>query len=180
MVENHQTVVKTDVAIGQFQIVDGAARQFRLGEIFQIVTPVTEAAAQRKRQVNLVQQFKPRHQRVQNLPRVAELNVAAVVKRRNCPRIHVADGDDFAARAEGAESEKWICGDKRITRRRQIKRRGPQQNDVRARFHADFRRAIPACARWRFPESAGAFFRVTRNALGDDAWDGRRGVRNPE
>jgi hypothetical protein len=66
MVKHHQAVVEADVAVGQFQVVDGAAREFRLGEIFQIVAPVTEAAAERKRQVNFVQQFKPRHQRVQN------------------------------------------------------------------------------------------------------------------
>ena len=73
MVEHGETVVKAGVAIGQFEVVDGAAREFRLGETFQIVTPVAEAAAQWKRQVNLVQQFAARQQRVQNLPRIAEL-----------------------------------------------------------------------------------------------------------
>ena len=62
MIENHKAVVKADVAIGQFQIVDGAAREFRLGEIFQVVAPETKATAERKRQVNFVQQFKARHQ----------------------------------------------------------------------------------------------------------------------
>ena len=58
MIENGEAVVKADVAIGQFQIVDGAAQQFRLGEVFQVVAPETKAAAQRKWQINFVQQFK--------------------------------------------------------------------------------------------------------------------------
>ena len=62
MVEHNQAVVKADVAIGQFEVVDGAAREFRLGEIFQIVAPVTKTAAERKRQVNFIQQFIARHE----------------------------------------------------------------------------------------------------------------------
>ena len=65
MIKHHQAVIKADVAIGQFEVIDGAAREFRLGEIFQIVTPVTETAAERKRQVNLIQQLKLRHERIQ-------------------------------------------------------------------------------------------------------------------
>ena len=48
MIEDDQAVVKADVAIGQFQIVDRAAREFRLDEILQIVAPIAEAAAERK------------------------------------------------------------------------------------------------------------------------------------
>src|ERR1039458_7097049 len=75
MVKDDQAVVETNVAVGQFQIVDGAARKFRLGEILQVVAPVTERAAERKRQVNFVEQFKARHQSVEQMPWIAELNV---------------------------------------------------------------------------------------------------------
>ena len=75
MIEDDQAVVKTDVAVGQFQIIDGAAREFWFGEIFQVVTPVAKRAAERKRQVNFVQQFKARHERVEQMPRVAELEL---------------------------------------------------------------------------------------------------------
>ena len=77
MVEHDQAVVKTHMAVRQFEIVDGAARKFRLGEIFQVVTPVTEAAAQWKRPVNFIQQLAARQQRVQNLPRIAELELGS-------------------------------------------------------------------------------------------------------
>ena len=77
MVEHDEAVVKAGVAIGQFEVVDGAAREFRLGEIFQVVAPAAETAAERKRQVNFIQQFAARQQRVQNLPGIAELDVTA-------------------------------------------------------------------------------------------------------
>ena len=80
MIEHDQAVVKTDVAVGQFEIVDGAAREFRLGEIFQVVTPITETAAERKRQINFVQQFEARHQAVEQMPRVAELDLGFGVR----------------------------------------------------------------------------------------------------
>ena len=73
MVENDKAVVKAGVAIGQFQIVHGAAREFRLGEIFQVVAPIAKTAAERKWQVDFIQQLAARQQRVQNLPRIAEL-----------------------------------------------------------------------------------------------------------
>ena len=73
MIEHDQAVVKTNVAIGQFEVVDGAAREFRLGEIFQVVAPIAKTAAERKWQVDFIQQLAARQQRVQNLPRIAEL-----------------------------------------------------------------------------------------------------------
>ena len=110
MVEHDEAVVKTGVAIGQFEVVDGAAREFRLGEIFQIVTPVTEAAAERKRQVNFIQQFAARQQRVQNLPRIAELDGLSADSWHRQER--TPGSGDFATRAEGAEREKRRRGDK--------------------------------------------------------------------
>ena len=81
MVEDDEAVVETDVAVGQFQIVDGAAREFGFGEIFQVVTPAAKRAAERKRQVNFIEQFKARHQRVEQMPRVAELDLGFGVWR---------------------------------------------------------------------------------------------------
>jgi len=75
MVENEETVVKTNGAIRQFQIIDGPARKFGFGEIFQVVAPETEAAAQRKRQVNFIQNFKSRHKRIEDMPGIPELDV---------------------------------------------------------------------------------------------------------
>ncbi len=78
MVEDNQAVVKSDVTVGQFQIVDGAAREFGFGEIFQVVAPVTKRAAEREGRINFVQQFKARHERVEDMPRVAELDLRSL------------------------------------------------------------------------------------------------------
>ena len=102
MVEDDEAVVKTDVAIGQFQIVDRAARQFRLGEIFQVVAPVAERAAERKRQINFIEQFEARHQRIEQMPRVAEMD---------CELRIASATSNFAARAEGTEGQKRIDRD---------------------------------------------------------------------
>src|SRR5437867_816738 len=96
MIEHDQAVVKTDVAIGRFEIVDSATREFWLGEVFQIVTPVAKAATKRKRQINFLKQLETRHEAVEQMPRIAELNVAADGRRRrgwlgrrNVPPPHV-------------------------------------------------------------------------------------------
>src|ERR1035437_748979 len=75
MVEHDKTVVKAGVAIGQFEVVDGTAREFRLDEILQIITPVAEATAERERQINLVEQFVARHEGVEHVPRIAVLGL---------------------------------------------------------------------------------------------------------
>ena len=106
MIKDHQAVVKTNMAIGQFQIVHRPARQFRLGEIFQVVAPVTERAAERKRRINFVQQFIARHERVEQMPRIAELNL-----RRTARSGRHEVRKNFAARAGGAKGEKRIGGD---------------------------------------------------------------------
>src|SRR5207253_7691714 len=75
MIEDDEAAVKADVAIRQFEIVDRQARELRLNEILQIVAPVAKAAAQRERQIHLVEQFVAGHQAVEYLPGVAELNL---------------------------------------------------------------------------------------------------------
>src|SRR5882757_3925612 len=77
MVEDDEAVVEADVAVGQFQVVDGAARQFGFGEIFQVVAPVAKRAAERKGQVDLIQQFTAGHERIEDVPRVAELKLGS-------------------------------------------------------------------------------------------------------
>src|SRR2546422_10584996 len=49
MVEHDQAVVEANMTFGQFEVVHGAARQLRLNEVFQIIAPVTETAAERER-----------------------------------------------------------------------------------------------------------------------------------
>ena len=114
MIEHHQAVVKTRVAIGQFQIIDGPARQLRLHEILQIIAPIAEAAAQRKRQVNFIQQFVARHQSVQHFPRIAELEMPPPVQ--------------FATRTKRAKGQKRPGRDERIARLRRIEERAAQQH----------------------------------------------------
>jgi D-mannonate dehydratase len=79
MIEHHQTVVKAHRAIGQLEVVDGASRQTRLDEVLQVVTPVAEAATERKRKVRLIQQFVARHQPIEHVPRVAVLGLGSGV-----------------------------------------------------------------------------------------------------
>src|SRR6267143_5879675 len=74
MVENHEAVVKTDVAVGQFKVVDRTARKLWLDEVFQIVTQVTKTATKREGKVDLVQQFEPGHQTVEQVPRIAKVS----------------------------------------------------------------------------------------------------------
>ena len=75
MIEHDQAVVKTDVTVRQFKIVHGPARQFRLGKVFQIITPETKAPSERKRQVDFFKQFEARHQSIEQMPGIAKLNV---------------------------------------------------------------------------------------------------------
>ena len=113
MVEYHHAVIKADVAIGQFEVIDGTARKFRLNKIFQFIAPATETAAERKGQVYLIQQFATRQQCVQDLPGIAKLN-----ERRETWGVR----RDFAAGAEGTEGEKRPRRDKGIACLRRIKR----------------------------------------------------------
>src|SRR5580693_2274417 len=75
MIENDDAVVKAYVAIRQLQIVQRAAREFGFGKVFKIVAPNPKTSAQGKRQVQFIENFTARHQRVQDLPRIAKLNV---------------------------------------------------------------------------------------------------------
>src|SRR6266849_9416609 len=119
MIEDHQAVVETDVALGQFKIIDRPADQPRLDKVLQIVSPVAEAAAERKWPVQFLEQFVTRHQTVKQMPGIAKLDLPPV------------RGRQFAARAEGAEGQEGPSRDKRITSLWRIEPRAAQQHHAR-------------------------------------------------
>src|ERR1051325_5521622 len=104
MVEDDEAVVEAHGAIGQFEIVHRAAGEFWLHEILKIVTPVSKAAAKRKRKIGLVEHLVAFHQAVEHVPRIAEQFVRPAIIGQLAPR------------AEGAEREKRSRGDERIPR----------------------------------------------------------------
>lgn len=136
MVEYDEAGVKADVAIRQLKVVDGAAREARLDEIFQVVAPVAERATERERQVGFVQNLVAGHEGIEEMPGVAELKLHRSAK--HCfAGIGVGTGGamlraplDFAAGAAGAEGEKRSGDDERISRRRRIEARAPQQHQA--------------------------------------------------
>ena len=103
MVEDDEAVIEAHMAIGQFQVIHGAAVKFWLDETLQVVTPITKRATQRKRQVDFVQDFATGQERVENLPGVAELDIRHEARSM---------GPDFTARAEGTKGQKWPRRDK--------------------------------------------------------------------
>jgi len=121
MIERDEAVVESDVAIGKLEIIDSAAGEARLDEIFEFISPITETAAKRKRQVQFVEQFVARHEGVQDLPGVAELGL----------RDAAGALGEFASRPEGAKFQEWPRGDERITGRGGIKEGAAQQDYAR-------------------------------------------------
>src|SRR5437660_1224158 len=108
MIEHHQAVVKADMTIRQFEVVDCAPGKFGLRKIFQVVSPEPEATAQREREIDFIEQFKPGHQAVEDVPGAAKFNFG----------FRISDfGLDFTARTEGPEGKKRIRRDQRITSR---------------------------------------------------------------
>ena len=73
MIERDQAVVKADLAIGQFQVVHGAARKPGFKKIFEVIAPISETTAQRKRHVGFVRQFVARDEIVNDAPGVSVL-----------------------------------------------------------------------------------------------------------
>src|ERR1051325_10506566 len=57
MVEHNEAVVKPGAAIGQFEVAHRSPGKFRFNKILQIVTPISETTAQRKRQGDFVEDF---------------------------------------------------------------------------------------------------------------------------
>src|SRR5258706_2920703 len=64
MVEYDQSVVKPDMAIGQFEIVHRSARKAWFDEVLQIVTPIAETAPEGEGKIELVKQFASGHESV--------------------------------------------------------------------------------------------------------------------
>ena len=136
MVEDDQAAVKTDATIRQLQVVDRVSRQLGLDEVFLVLTPVAKATAERKGRVNFFQRFIPRHQAVEEVPGIAELDV-----RRN-PGF-VIGGKNLAARAERTESEKGPRGHKRIACLGRFEESAAQQDNApfpAKQFHQRFGR----------------------------------------
>ena len=91
MIENNQAVIKADLTVRQFQIIRGVAFEARFNKVLQIVSPVTKTAAERKRQIQFLEQLVARHQAVQQMPGISELHAGAF------------GGEQLAAGAKGAE-----------------------------------------------------------------------------
>src|ERR1043166_4777278 len=87
MIEHDDAAVEPYAAVGKLEIVDGVPGQLRLDEVFQIVTPIAEAAAEREGEVHFIENFIARHERIEHVPGIAELFVGAVT------------GNHFATRA---------------------------------------------------------------------------------
>ena len=122
MIKDHEAVVKADMAVRQVQIIDGAARKLGLGEVFQIITPVAEHAAQRKGKINLIEQLKARRERIQNVPGVSELGLGSGIPRPGPANL--------AARSAGAEGEERSCGNEGIARGGGIQRTAAEQDQA--------------------------------------------------
>src|SRR5260370_26623160 len=112
MVERPQAVMEPGLAVGQLNIVDGAAWQARLDEILQVISPKTKTAAQREREVQFIEQFITRHQTVEDLPGIAKLNMPFLI----FPRLR--GENQFAPRAGGAKRQKRPRSHERIARLR--------------------------------------------------------------
>lgn len=63
MIEDDEAGIETEMAIGQFEVVDRTTREAWLDEAFEIISPVAEAAAEREWHLHLVEQFEARQQR---------------------------------------------------------------------------------------------------------------------
>src|SRR5262245_61427654 len=109
MVEHDEAVVKADAAVRQFEIVHRPPRNLRLDKILQIVTPVAETPAERKRQIDFVEHFITRHQSFEQAPRIPELDMNARFSLQ------------LAASSDRTESEKRPRRDERIARLRPVK-----------------------------------------------------------
>src|SRR5688572_8783341 len=123
MIEDDERVVKADATIRQFQVVDSFSWQVWLDKILEVVSPVTEATTERKRQVDFFEQLIARHQAVEDAPWIAELLVQTVARAK------------LATRTGGAKREERFCGDERIARLGRVEEGAAQEYEPR--FAAD-------------------------------------------
>ena len=99
VIEHDEAVVKSNAAFRQLEVVVGRQRQVRLDELFQLVAEVAEAAAEGKRQVDLLEQLVAVGQALEQFPRAAKQRAAAGGRL------------DFAARAVRLKPQKRPRGD---------------------------------------------------------------------
>src|SRR6185369_2493492 len=102
MIEYDQAVVKADLAIGQLEVIHRAARKFWFNEIFQVIPPIPEAAAQGEWKVDLLQHLVSRHEPVQAIPGISKSRLPLKVARPG----GVLPGECFATRPETTEDQK--------------------------------------------------------------------------
>src|SRR3954471_8233911 len=119
MVEHHEALIESDVAIGQLEIVDGRAGQSRLDEILQVVAPITKTTSQREWQINFVEQLVAGHEGLQQAPGIAELDLAAI-----------GFGKQFAAGPQRSKPEERIGGDERVAGAVVLEQAGTQKNQA--------------------------------------------------
>ena len=62
MVEDGEAVVKANGAVRQFEVVHSVRAKAGFHKIFQVVTPIAKAAAEREGEVNLINDFVARKQ----------------------------------------------------------------------------------------------------------------------
>src|SRR3954470_8035395 len=115
MVEDDEAVVKAHVKDGEFEVVDGVLREAGFDELLEIVAPIAEAAAERKWEVELVEEFVAGDKRIQEVPRVAIEFLRA----------------EAAMGAKGGELEEWTYGDKGIARLGRIEELAAQQHEAK-------------------------------------------------
>ena len=55
----------------EFEVIDGVLFQSRLHELLEVVAPIPETAAQREREIGLVEQFVAGDESIEQVPRIA-------------------------------------------------------------------------------------------------------------
>src|ERR1051326_7570767 len=94
MIESDQAIVKPDVTIGQFEVINRVMLRKSFDKILQFITPIAKTAAQRKGEVQLIQEFITCQQAVQQATRIAIMDLYPFFTR-----------DQFTAASKGAKGQ---------------------------------------------------------------------------
>ena len=101
MIENEDRAVEADPGIGQLEIVDGAASEFRFDEIFEVVAPKSETTAERKGMIHFVEEFVAGHEFIEQMPGIAVTLGDAFTGLDGAVRARAAEGEKGAGDDEG-------------------------------------------------------------------------------
>src|SRR5262245_55295889 len=93
MIKNDEAVIKPDVTIREFQIIDSSPGKFGLNKIFQIIAPMPEATSKRKWKVHFIEQLITQHEALEHMPGISKKDLA------------IFGGSQFASRSPGAKGE---------------------------------------------------------------------------